>query len=1009
MFTPPTSPRPTPEAVFAKSQERLDLKPTSSSTHLPPPSSSPPIQTPAPSKAEFHQRSREEAKRRIGRRFRNAVILVPLVLIAITLTARMITHGTPPFLSSISSPHSWTSTFLPSKPCHEPHHLHHAGSTSSLGKRSPQLPGVGDTTSTSSTRAPTQTSSSPTVASIPTVPQSSPILPTPFPQSVIGIITKNFSSVSCMNFLTDMANAREFRSCRPFSLLLGSSNDFIARFLVWFDVKMYAFCPIFVLIISGFSLVAAQSNLTLLNELVWGTCNTNTAEDQCITNMATYATNLRTQCAQDLRDNNAVAVSTLKGLESYALMRQTGCLTDPTTNTYCFVNAAADTNPTNLYYYNLPIGIKLPTSADPQCNACLKSIMSLYGAAMRDENVARSLSGLQATYERAAEATLGKCGAGWAQANLVSAAVAVGKGARWLWEEVTLFAGDAFGLGDNFIYSASTRTPTRNHPDGRLCLCLCCYPSTAGIEDIACLNRGPQAGVEHGADDRLKRWRLPSGFCTSYPTTTALLPPQLFMFLLARCYGWYRRFHNALTNITQPSGVGVSHGKRTHQENLQTRFDDVLITLPAHLFPVDLQTCATRFAVLQSASAHGMNAAAVVVRFWIRIALLTFAVPSHIVITASRMRLHHGHLKETAGRCMASVYQSCVSIAPTVLNLRVGRKDAARVEEPASIATEAQSTPKDAANEQKSGVKGTAKVPSMLLSSDLRLPFRADESSESTTEVQPPTQEKDQQDADKNQAVTSPSTDNGKDKTNARPIPDTRFILTDVSIGRTDKDGRVDSNLAKLTITGIPDQEEGVHFNLKELSQQRWIVGDVVGLPASFKAITCIIKDDGDEDVASVRLTLSEITADIQFDHRRTKSMDSTRSVAFTRMHWAMSWKVVDLEPQRSLPNEATPSMVRNSMGSTSLASGFQSAEELVNKAKETIGMLKTISEMELAKGNSSLAEDIAALSQAAAGSMRQFELTQNRSNLEDAFAMLNAAGQTLQERKALGEWFVYR
>ena len=110
-------------------------------------------------------------------------------------------------------------------------------------------------------------------------------------------------------------------------------------------------------------------------------------------------------------------------------MREAGCLTDPTTNSYCFVNAAADTNPTNLYYYNLPIGVKLPSSANPQCTACLKSLMSLYAGAMKDENVAKSLSGLQATYEKAAEVTLGKCGAGYATANLVNAAMSVGKGA----------------------------------------------------------------------------------------------------------------------------------------------------------------------------------------------------------------------------------------------------------------------------------------------------------------------------------------------------------------------------------------------------------------------------------------------------------------------------------------------------------------------------------------------------------------------------------------------------
>lgn len=238
MFTPPASPNPTPEAVFSKSQGAHISKPTSSSTHLSPPSSSTPTSTLTQSKAEFRQRSREDAKRRIGRRFRNAVILVPLVLIAITVSARLITHGPPPFLSSLASPHSWTSTFLPSTPCHEPHHRHgqQADSTLNLGKRSPQLPGVGDTTSTSSTRTSTPAISSPTVASAPTVPQSSPVLPTPFPQAVNGIITKNFSSVSCMNFITDMAGAREFRSCRPFSLLLGSSDDFIAVSIVTFFV-----------------------------------------------------------------------------------------------------------------------------------------------------------------------------------------------------------------------------------------------------------------------------------------------------------------------------------------------------------------------------------------------------------------------------------------------------------------------------------------------------------------------------------------------------------------------------------------------------------------------------------------------------------------------------------------------------------------------------------------------------------------------------------------------------
>lgn len=48
--------------------------------------------------------------------------------------------------------------------------------------------------------------------------------------------------------------------------------------------------------------------------------------------------------------------------------------------------------------------------------------MSLYGTALKDANQAKTLSGLLSTYEGAAETTLGKCGAGFAQTGLVSAA-----------------------------------------------------------------------------------------------------------------------------------------------------------------------------------------------------------------------------------------------------------------------------------------------------------------------------------------------------------------------------------------------------------------------------------------------------------------------------------------------------------------------------------------------------------------------------------------------------------
>lgn len=60
----------------------------------------------------------------------------------------------------------------------------------------------------------------------------------------------------------------------------------------------------------------AQSNLTLMNTLVWGTCNTNPGINQCIANMGWFAESLKTQCEADLKDRNTLAVDTLTG-ESY--------------------------------------------------------------------------------------------------------------------------------------------------------------------------------------------------------------------------------------------------------------------------------------------------------------------------------------------------------------------------------------------------------------------------------------------------------------------------------------------------------------------------------------------------------------------------------------------------------------------------------------------------------------------------------------------------------------------
>lgn len=57
----------------------------------------------------------------------------------------------------------------------------------------------------------------------------------------------------------------------------------------------------------------AQENLTALNNIIWGTCNTNIDADQCDQNMGWFAQSLREQCVEDMKDNNAIVLQTLNG------------------------------------------------------------------------------------------------------------------------------------------------------------------------------------------------------------------------------------------------------------------------------------------------------------------------------------------------------------------------------------------------------------------------------------------------------------------------------------------------------------------------------------------------------------------------------------------------------------------------------------------------------------------------------------------------------------------------
>ncbi|GLB42088.1 hypothetical protein LshimejAT787_1101030 [Lyophyllum shimeji] len=380
MFTPPPSPRP----KMRDDSPRTPVLEAGTTRRFPP----------------------VDEKRRIGRRTRWAVVLVPLVLVLITASTRYLLHPAAfDIFADVPGARSWDK--LASQALNwTPHRGHRNLAPRQLLASTSSAPSAPST-------SPSPTSTDNFNAPVPTVPSTPPSLPTPFLQPFDANLTQNFSSISCFDFFKNMTNALAFRSCRPMSLLLDSSSEFID----------------------------AQSNLTLLNSVVWGTCNTNTPKEQCIANMGWFANALKTACAQDLTDQNAMAVSTLNDLQAYALVRETGCLTDPTTNTYCYLNAVRNSNPSDLYFYGLPLGHKLPKSATPSCSACTRSLMGTYSAALEDPAQAAELTGLKKTYNDAVQLAVSTCGNGYAANVIMNGAAPALRGVFSGWTGVAVLLG----------------------------------------------------------------------------------------------------------------------------------------------------------------------------------------------------------------------------------------------------------------------------------------------------------------------------------------------------------------------------------------------------------------------------------------------------------------------------------------------------------------------------------------------------------------------------------------
>jgi hypothetical protein len=101
-------------------------------------------------------------------------------------------------------------------------------------------------------------------------------------------------------------------------------------------------------------------------------------------------------------------------------MYNAGCLSDPATDSYCYVGAVVNPNPSDLYFYQLPLGTMLTNSTASSCSTCTKSLLGLYETALGNGAELVDLSGLRETYPSAAALAGSECGQGYAVSSVVT-------------------------------------------------------------------------------------------------------------------------------------------------------------------------------------------------------------------------------------------------------------------------------------------------------------------------------------------------------------------------------------------------------------------------------------------------------------------------------------------------------------------------------------------------------------------------------------------------------------
>ncbi|KAK3938501.1 hypothetical protein QBC46DRAFT_162977 [Diplogelasinospora grovesii] len=220
----------------------------------------------------------------------------------------------------------------------------------------------------------------------------------PLPSPLDGGLSSNFSgdagSSPCPGYINSFLTDPTFKQCYPFSLLLQGSRSFFN----------------------------AEKSLVSITQVLDATCAPNATF--CNNYLQQLAKNLTSEanCGPDYQLGNSVVVQAYLAMTAYAPLYGAACLKDPETSMYCFANAVTNlTNPSNTYFYYLPLNISLPGSTVPSCGSCLQQTMDVFQAATANRKQA-----LVSTYPSAAQQVNTICGPNFVNQSLASEIVSSG-------------------------------------------------------------------------------------------------------------------------------------------------------------------------------------------------------------------------------------------------------------------------------------------------------------------------------------------------------------------------------------------------------------------------------------------------------------------------------------------------------------------------------------------------------------------------------------------------------